>query len=126
MMNALVLPPSLQKAADRLADAMLDTKPMIDYQQVKARYQADAELQTLIKEYLAAQQDFRARQYSGNITQADLNHLRELQSQVQSNGLVMEFSLHQQAASFFLADVVAGLEQLIGIDFTALASAPCC
>lgn len=125
-MNALVLPPSLQKAADRLADAMLDTKPMIDYQQVKARYQADAELQTLIKEYLAAQQDFRARQYSGNITQADLDHLRELQSQVQLNGLVMEFSLHQQAASFFLADVVAGLEQLIGIDFTTLATPSCC
>lgn len=125
-MNASTLPPSLEAAANTLADAMLNAKPMVDYQQIKARYQADAELQALIKEYLAAQQDFRARQYSGTITQADLDHLRELQSQVQLNTLVMEFSLHQQAASFFLADVVAGLEQLIGLDFTALATPPCC
>jgi len=125
-MNASTLPLSLQAAAETLADAVLNAKPMVDYQQIKARYQADAELQALIKEYLAAQQDFHARQYSGTITQADLDHLRELQSQLQSNGLVMEFSLHQQATSFFLADVVAGLSQLIGVDFTALASPTCC
>ena len=53
-MNASILPPSLQEAADRLADAMLSTKPMVDYQQVKARYQADPELQARIEEAAAS------------------------------------------------------------------------
>lgn len=125
-MNASILPLPLQAATDALAEAMLRAKPIVDYQQVKARYQADTQLQVLIGEYLTAQQDFRSRQSSGSITQAELDHLRGLQKQVQLNDLVMELSLHQQAASFFLTDVVEGLNQLIGVDFTALASPSCC
>lgn len=125
-MNTSILPLPLQTATDTLAEAMLRAKPMVDYRQVKTRYESDTQLQSLIREYTSAQQDFRSRQSSGNITQADLDHLRGLQRQLQFNGLFMKFSMHQQAASFFLTDVVAGLSQLIGVDFTALASPSSC
>ncbi len=125
-MTAQPLPLSLQAATEKLIETLLCAKPVATYQEAKARYEADVQLQTLIREYRNALDDFRSRQASGSITQAEIDHLRELQRQVQSNDLVVEFSVHQQATAFFLSDVISGLDQLIGIDFTALASPTCC
>lgn len=125
-MNALNLSPAMQTAVYELTEVLLQAKAIVDYQQAKVAYDADTELQALIKEYLSRQQKLRSRISSDSVTEDELDHLRKLQRQVQINPLVMNMSMHQQAASFLLEDVIAGLNQITGIDFAVFANPSSC
>ncbi len=70
---------------DQLAAAVLRAQPMADYQQAKARLDADPEARELLDRLAKAQSDLRVRQAQNAVTQADVDQLRAIQRQVQSN-----------------------------------------
>lgn len=127
-MNSMnsTLSPDLLNAAEKLASVLLQAVPIAAFQRAKARYDADLEVQALIEQYAAARTDLQLRQANGSITQADLNRLRDLQRQVQTNVVVVDFVETQQVAAIYLSGVVQELNELIGMDFAALASPSTC
>lgn len=120
------LPSNVETAAKTLVESLLQTPTMVDVQQAKRSLDEDAEIQALLKRYATAQFDLGSRQTSGSITQQDINFLRELQFQVQTNPKVAAFVEAQRFARFLLDETSSELSQALGIDFTAMSAASCC
>lgn len=122
----LNLPSNLLTATERLATVMTSAEPFAAYLQAKARLDNDPQARDLLECVSSAQSDLRLRQVNGNITQADLDHLRTLQLQVQSNRLIMDYAETQQAAIAYLPQVNQEISQLIGVDFASLTGPASC
>ena len=122
----LNLPSNLLTATERLATVITSAEPIAAYLQAKARLDTDPQARDLLECLSSAQSDLRMRQVNGNITQADLDHLRTLQLQVQSNRLIMDYAETQQAAIAYLPQVNQEISQLIGVDFASLAGPASC
>ena len=60
-----VLTPALLAAAEKLAETVGRVEPIAAFQQAKARYDADAEVQALVEQYGAARRDLQIRQTGG-------------------------------------------------------------
>ncbi|MCA0454849.1 MAG: YlbF family regulator [Chloroflexi bacterium] len=120
------LPSNVETTAKTLIESLLRTPTMVDVQQAKRSLDEDAETQALLKRYATAQSDLRSRQTSGSITQQDINFLRELQLQVQTNSKVIAFVEAQRFARFLLDETSSQLGEALGIDFTAMSAASCC
>lgn len=120
------LPSNVETAAKTLVESLLQTPTMVDAQQAKRSMEEDAETQSLLKRYATAQSDLRSRQTSGSITQQDINFLRELQLQVQTNPKVTAFVEAQRFARFLLDETSSELSEALGIDFTAMSATSCC
>lgn len=122
----LNLPSNLLTATERLATVITSAEPIAAYLQAKARLDNDPQARDLLECVSSAQSDLRLRQVNGNITQADLDHLRTLQLQVQSNRLIMDYAETQQAAIAYLPQVNQEISQLIGVDFASLTGPASC
>jgi cell fate (sporulation/competence/biofilm development) regulator YlbF (YheA/YmcA/DUF963 family) len=122
----LNLPSTLLTATERLAAAMTSAEPIAEYRQAKARLDNDPQARDLLECVSSAQSDLRMRQVNGNISQADLDHLRTLQRQAQSNRVIMYYAESQQAAIAYLPQVNQEISQLIGVDFASLAGPASC
>ena len=122
----LNLPSNLLTATERLATVITSAEPIAAYLQAKARLDNDPQARDLLECVSSAQSDLRMRQANGNITRADLDHLRSLQRQVQSNRLIMDYAETQQAAIAYLPQVNQEISQLIGVDFASLAGPASC
>lgn len=120
------LPSNVETAAKTLVESLLQTPTMVDVQQAKRSLEEDAETQSLLKRYAAAQSDLRSPQASDTITQQDIHSLRELQFQVQTNAKVTAFVEAQRFARFLLDETSSELSEALGIDFTAMSAASCC
>ena len=101
------LPPNLQEALEALAENLAQAEPLVLYRQAQTRLEA-------------------ARQARGAITQADIDQLRALQRQVQTNRTIMDSAGAQQAAIAYLPEVNQEISQLLGVDFAALAGPASC
>lgn len=120
------LPSNVETAAKTLVESLLQTPIMVDVQQAKRSLEEDAETQSLLERYATAQSDLRSRQASGSINQQDINVLRELQLQVQTNAKVTAFVEAQRFSRFLLDETSSELSEALGIDFTAMSAASCC
>jgi len=121
------LPPDLQEALDALAENLAQSEPLVLYRQAQARLDADPQARTLLERLSAAQADLRARQgRGGTINQADIDNLRALQRQVQTDHTIMDYARAQQAAIAYLPEVNYEISQLLGVDFAALAGPGSC
>ncbi len=80
----------------------------------------------MIKQLSQAQADLRRRQTSRGVTQADVDQLRALQRDVQSNPVIIDYAVTQQAAVAYLREINQVISELIGTDFVALAKRPGC
>lgn len=121
-----ILSPELLEATEALALTLLSAEPIVVHHQAKARFDSDPQARNLIERFSAAQRDIRLRQTQGGVTQADLEHLRALQREVQSNRVIMEYANTQEAAIAYLPQVNQEISQLIGIDFASLAGPASC
>lgn len=124
--SSLNLPSNLLTATERLATVITSAEPIAAYLQAKARLDIDPQARDLLECVSSAQSDLRMRQVNGNISQADLDHLRTLQLQVQSNRVIMDYAETQQAAIAYLPQVNQEISQLIGVDFASLAGPASC
>lgn len=120
------LPDELLTAAEQLADAILRAGPIAAYQQAKARLDGDAPARELLERFLKTQSDLRVRQSRNAVTQSDVDQLRALQREVQSNRIIIDYAETQQAAIAYLPAVNQEIGQLLGVDFASLAGPGCC
>ncbi len=120
-MDTIALPPNVSNATRRLADALNRADPIETYRDAQARLEADPQATALLDQLAAAQADLRVRQSDGTVTQANIDHARALQSQVQANSTIMSYVEAQQAADTYLVEVNLTISQLLGIDFASLA-----
>ncbi len=120
------LPESISTATEQLAAAILRAEPIAAYQEAKARLDADPEACELLERFASAQADLRKRQSKNAITQTDMDELRALQRQVQSNLRIMDFAETQQEAAAYLPEVNLEISELLGVDFASLAGPASC
>lgn len=119
-------PENILIAAEHLATAILRAKPITAYQQAKAGLDADLEALKLIKSLSEAQVDLRMRQLRNAVSQEDVDQLRSLQRQIQSNQRIMDFAQTQQEAMAYLSAVNQEISQSLGVDFASLAGPASC
>lgn len=124
--KVVTLPENISTATEQLAAAILHAEPIAAYQQAKARLDADPEAHELLERFARAQMDLRQRQAQNVITQADIDQLRALQRQVQSNQRIMDYAETQQRAIAYLPSVNQEISQLLGVDFASLAGPASC
>ena len=113
-------------ATESLAETLLHSEPIWDYHQAKARLDTDPQARSLLERLSSTQNEFRVRQSNNNLTQEDIDSLRELQRQVQANELIMRFSETQQDAIACLVEVNKEISQLLGFDFAGMAGPGSC
>jgi cell fate (sporulation/competence/biofilm development) regulator YlbF (YheA/YmcA/DUF963 family) len=124
--TVVTLPENISSAVDQLAAAVISAQPIAEYQQAKARLDADPEALELLERLGKTQSNLRTRQAQNAVTQADVDALREIQRQVQSNRKIMEYAKTQQAAVAYLPAVNQEISMLLGIDFASLAGPGSC
>ncbi len=125
-MSTVALPPELLAAAQKLANALRRADPVDTYNQAQAAFDADPQANILLDLITLAQTNLRRSQSNGTVTQADVDKLRSLQGQAQSNAVIMEYLEAQQAANAYLSSVNLAISQLLGIDFAQMARPGCC
>jgi len=116
----------LQIAAEELASSLLQAEPIVAYYRAKECFENDQEAVTLLDQLATAQADFRCKQSDGYFTQADIDHVRELDRLAQANQVIVEYVTTQKMATAHLADVNQEISRLLGIDFSTFASLGCC
>ncbi len=121
-----MLTPYLLTATEALADNLLASEPFAAYHQALARFNSDADARALLERLSAAQADMRRRQANGGVTQTDIDQLRALQSEVQSNRVIIEYARAQQDAIAYLREINQEIGELLGVDFAALAGRSSC
>ena len=125
-MSNSILPPDLLEATEALALTLLSAEPVMVYHRAKAALESDPEARSLLERFSTAQRDVRMRQANGGVGQAEIDRLRTLQREVQSNRVIMEYAESQQVAIAYLPAVNAEISQLIGVDFASLAGPASC
>ncbi len=120
------LPDEILTTAEQLAAAILQAGPIAAYKEAKARLDGDVQARELLERFLKTQSDLRVRQSRNAVTQADVDQLRALQREVQSNRRIVDFAETQQAAIAYLPAVNQEISQLLGVDFASLAGPASC
>lgn len=118
--------PDLMAATQALAENLLASEPFAIYQQASARFNADPHARGLIERLSQTQADLRRRQMNRGVTQTDVDQLRALQREVQSNDVIVDYVTTQQSAVAYLREINQEISLLIGTDFAALAGRSSC
>ena len=120
------LSPQLQDATQALIDNLLASEAFVRYQNTHARFKADQEACDLMDQLAKLQARLRQKQATGEVNQAEIDSLRELQQKVQRNQVILGYAQSQQEAVNFLREINNEISQLIGINFASLANHATC
>ena len=119
-------PPELYVATDSLIQNLLSSETFLAYQKSRAQFKSDSQAHALIERLSALQTELRRKQTNGSVTQADIEELRVVQTQVQSNATLIAYASTQQDAVNFLREINQEISQLLGVDFAILAKQSTC
>ncbi len=122
----VTLPAGVQEALAALELALLNAEPIVAYTRAQARLDASPEARDVIERLSTAQANLRARQSRNALTQLDIDKVRALQREAQSNRIIMDLIEAQQAANAYLPEVNQEISALLGVDFAALAGPGSC
>ena len=122
----MMLPSDLLEALETLAESLAHAEPIVLYRQAQARLEADHHAYDLLKRLSAAQADLRIRQAHSAVTQVDVDQVRTLQREAQSNHMIMAYVKAQQVANAYLPAVNQEISALLGVDFATLARSTSC
>ena len=122
------LPDTLLAATSALTENLMQSEPFVRYQDADRKLRADQKAMRLLDELSELQQKVRDHQYSGDISENDVNRLRKLQSEVYTNEVIQQHGYAQEIAVAFLREVNKEISNLIGVDFASLTrhSGGCC
>ena len=118
--------PAVAEAVENLISSLLQAEPIAAYQKARAAMDTHEVTQVLLKQYTAAQTDFRELQANGTLTQDHIDRMRQLQQEVQADPQVAAFVVAQFAARTFLDKLTDDLSDGLGIEFASLANASSC
>ncbi|MGB8644969.1 MAG: YlbF family regulator [Anaerolineae bacterium] len=110
----------LAQAAQVLASALVQAKPIREYREATERMAADPQATALLDELQQVQAEIRVRQNNGGVTRQELEQLRELQSHVKSHPAIAAFMEAQLQAQAYLPAINRELSELLGVDFATL------
>lgn len=125
-MNTSTLSADLLGATHTLADALIQAEPLAAFHRAWKALNDDASATGLLDALTAAQPDMRRSQMNGGATQASVEHMRELQRQVQANSAIMAYVRAQRDAAAYLPGINADISNALGIDFATLSNAATC
>jgi cell fate (sporulation/competence/biofilm development) regulator YlbF (YheA/YmcA/DUF963 family) len=125
-MHTQIIPEMLYQATQSLAENLVASEPFVQYAHARETFEADSNAQSLLKDISSIQGEIRQKQQRGQVTQEDINVLRALQQQAQSNETIMQYANTQQTAVNFLREINQEISQLLGVDFAALSKQTGC
>ena len=122
------IPTRVLEATSVLAQNLLKSESLIQYQEAERKLQADKTAMQLLTDISGLQQQIRSQQHNGSLSESDINRLRELQLSISTNDAIMKYNLAKQMAESLLKEVNQEISQLMGIDFASLTrrSGGCC
>src|SRR5574339_1001618 len=104
-MNTQIIPEMLYQATQSLAENLAASEPFVQYAQARQAFDAAANAQSLLKDISSIQGEIRQKQQRSQVTQEDIDVLRALQQQAQSNETIMQYANTQQGAVNFLREI---------------------
>jgi cell fate (sporulation/competence/biofilm development) regulator YlbF (YheA/YmcA/DUF963 family) len=126
-MATQLIPETLYQATQCLADHLAASEPFAHYFLARQALDADSDAQSLLKDISSIQGEIRQKQQRGQVTQEDIDVLRSMQQQAQSNKTIMQYATTQQNAVDFLREINEEISQSLGVDFAALSrQTGCC
>src|SRR5512139_469504 len=125
-MNTQIIPEMLYQATQSLAENLAASEPFVHYFQARQAIETDSDAQSLLKDLSSIQGEIRQKQQRSQVTQDDIDVLRALQQQAQSNETIMQYANTQQSAVTFLREINQEISQLLGVDFAALSKQTGC
>ena len=125
-MNTQIIPEMLYQATQSLAENLAASETFVQYAQTRQAFEADSNAQSLLKDISSIQGEIRQKQQRSQVTQDDIDVLRALQQQAQSNETIMQYANTQQSAVTFLREINQEISQLLGVDFAALSKQTGC
>ena len=125
-MNTQIIPEMLYQATQSLAENLGASEPFVQYAQAREAFEADSNAQALLKDISSIQGEIRQKQQRNQVTQQDIDVLRAMQQQAQSNETIMQYANTQQGAVNFLREINQEISQLLGVDFAALSKQTGC
>lgn len=119
-----MLDPRVERAAQEFALKLRASSPIAAFWQAKEQLEADEGAKRLLAELQDRQQRLLFKQQNGgNITQEEIDALRQLQGEAQRNPVIMGYVQAQQQAQALVSQVNMEISQLLGFDFGGLAGA---
>jgi cell fate (sporulation/competence/biofilm development) regulator YlbF (YheA/YmcA/DUF963 family) len=121
------IPTNLLQATTTLAENLLQSEPFLRYNKSYKKLEEDTQASLLLQNLSQTQAELRRKQSQSKISEEEVNALRELQQQAQSNKVIVEYAEAQQAAIESLREINQEISNLIGVDFGSLARrSGCC
>ncbi len=115
----ITIPYQIKEALEALRGNLQASEVFVRYQNASVILNKDRPSRLLLETLSKTQADIRQKQANGSVTQKEIENLRRIQEQVQSNGVIMEYANTQQEAVNFLREVNTEISQLLGIDFAS-------
>jgi cell fate (sporulation/competence/biofilm development) regulator YlbF (YheA/YmcA/DUF963 family) len=116
---------NMQAAAHTLGQSLSASEPFTRYVRSQVTLNEDLSASDLLDLLISVQNSFRQQQAQGSASQADLEQLKEVQTQAQENAAIMEYAHSQQAAIAFLKEINQEISQQLGMDFALIAKRTC-
>jgi cell fate (sporulation/competence/biofilm development) regulator YlbF (YheA/YmcA/DUF963 family) len=121
------IPTNLIQATTTLAENLLQSEPFLRYNLSYKKLEEDSQASLLLQNLSQTQAELRRKQSQSKISEEEVNALRALQQQAQSNKIIVEYAEAQQTAIESLREINQEISNLIGVDFGSLARrSGCC
>jgi len=118
--------PSMQKATEELISSLLASEAFVHYQHAEDRLVDDTQARSLLEQLSKVQAEMRKKQNNGRLSKDEIDSLRALQGQVQSNDVIQGYGQAQQEAVNLLREINDEINQLLGINFATFANHSTC
>lgn len=121
------LEPKMTEAALNLGKTLTSAKEYVSYQRAKQVLNEDVSARNLMSDLAKAEMGVRRAAGNGTITPEDLQTLSDLQTQLQTNPVITDFTTSKQELTTFLQGINNEISQLLGINFALIAKhSSCC
>lgn len=121
MENQIIIPKPLERAVTKMTESLVESIELSGYLNAKNEFESDPLAYNLMQELSTAQSELLQKQYQSQITQEDIQNIRNIQKNAQENERFNSYIQSQQNAVAFLREVNDQISQLIGMDFASLA-----
>jgi cell fate (sporulation/competence/biofilm development) regulator YlbF (YheA/YmcA/DUF963 family) len=122
-MPEFTLSTEMEAATDALVRSLLEAGPLADFRRADAAMASDAAAAALVEEMEELQTGLRRKQ--GDVTDEDIERLRRLRRETESNPTIAAAVETRDAAAAMLAEVSREISRELGVDFSAFARRGC-
>ena len=123
-----VLSAPLLEVTSVLAEHLMQSEPFVHFHEADRKLHENQEAMGLLTEAADLQQRVRGQRKSSDISESDIQRLRELQDIINANETIQEQHKARELAVAFLREINQEISGLLGIDFASLTRRPskCC